>query len=401
MSLKRAVALVGAVVAVLSPPGTTALALAPATTFVAGSGPDQVYAVPGDVRLLMVEAIGAAGGGDVGVAGLGARLQAALPVMPGGRLDAYVGETSANYPLGGAPGGTIDGQSGGGASVVRVCAVPGYSGADDDCNGTVAEPRLIVAGGGGGAGGGSDGPAVCGVSPVAGSAGTGSALSAPAGVVVLGGSGASVAPSTAAQGGSTSGGAGGKAAGCIEGLGLYARAADGDAGVSGYGGPSGDVLAGSHSSPVAPRYSGGGGGAGYFGGGGGSTGQEDGTTCPSPDVLPAACRAEVAGGGGGAGSSFVAAAATLLPGTLGASSRQPAITVTPLVAIARPRDGVRYRQQRAVRPVWQCRLERCRASRRIDTSTPGRHAFTVTGELDGLRFQARASYTVLRRQPIR
>lgn len=386
--------------ALLSPTSFAVAAPAGDAVTVAGGSStsvDEPYRVPGGVRLVLVEAFGAPGGGPSGIGGTGGFVRAALPVSPGGLLRVIVGYAGPNGPGAGGGGGTNGGASGGGASGVRQCKLPDTLEMPDTCGGLVPEPALVIAGGGGGAGGGADRPAVCGVSARAGGGGaSGSLVQTGLGVVMPGVPGQSMAPSSPAGAGGSSGGVGGKAAVCTDGGTPYDNPADGSPGLKAYGGHGADFAAGSKSSPVPNRHGGGGGGGGYWGGGGGSSGQED-ASCPDTFPVGSAgiCQPSVSGAGGGGGSSFVAAGVTLLAHGAADHAQTPRVVMTPLVVITRPLEGARYRRGRSLAARVRCALERCRAPRRINTSKPGRRTFVVSGVLNGKRLRTRVAYTVV------
>jgi RHS repeat-associated protein len=206
----------------------------PAATEFDYTGTPQTYAVPSGVTAITVDVEGAQGGNPYG--GLGARVLATLPVVPGQVLDVFVGgnpatsSTSGGYD-GGGNGSVYDntGEGGGGASDIRV-------------GGATLADRAVVAGGGGGGGGGASG--------TAGGGGAGGPSNGQAGV---------------AGTCSDSGGGGGT------------QSAGGAGGTGANNGTSGSLENG------GKTYHGGGGGAGgYYGGGGGSD-----------------CNFSGAGGGGG------------------------------------------------------------------------------------------------------
>ncbi len=123
----RALALPGLVSLILAPAASAAIPAAKTFTYTGG---EQSYAVPADVEVLGVEAVGANGGG--GNAGM--PLGGYLKVQAGQTLYAEVGENgsyggAATFGGGGAAGAypgpgsnnTFAG-SGGGASDVRACS---------------------------------------------------------------------------------------------------------------------------------------------------------------------------------------------------------------------------------------------------------------------------------------
>jgi hypothetical protein len=238
------------------------------------TGKEQTFKVPAGVKLITVDALGAAGGGNYSglQGGMGGRTTAELPVTPGESLALFVGG-STNGASGGYNGGgegvsfTFSGYpftsyGGGGATDIRE-------------SGTALKDRILVAGGGGGLGSvvqNNDG----------GDGGLGGGKVA--------GNGANGAGSKRGGrryhhchffGGGGGGGAqhdGGKAGrkSCLE--------PGGTAGAFGDGGNGGEGSSGA---------GGGGGGGGYYGGGGGGGGDNYG-----------------GGGGGGGGSSYAEPRAT-------------------------------------------------------------------------------------------
>ncbi len=231
----------------LPPPGSQ--------TFGPTGGPVS-FTVPAGVVSILIEAVGAKGGGGFpsGDAGDGGRAVARVSVAPGtvltvrvgGAGQAGAGSASAAGGFNGGGGTTGNGGGGGGgATSVHDGATP-----------------LVIAGGGGGSGVGSAGGG--------GRGGRGGGL--------IGGDGATViiGGRPGSGGDQLTGGAGGAAGGSV-------TATNGTAGMAGTGGTGGSDQPG--------VLGGGGGGGGYFGGGGGGGGTA-GT------------------GGGGGGSSFTAPGAT-------------------------------------------------------------------------------------------
>ncbi len=238
------------------------------------TGKKQTFIVPAGVTRLTVSAHGGEGAGNptrnYSLPGLPGRVYAVVRVHPGDKLYVFVGGSGKDGGFnGGSAGGAggygkfYTGNTGGGASNVRV-------------GGDTLPDRVIVAAGGGGAGaafvyrdasGGSGGGLV--------GKGGGTACSTTSG----GGGGGG----TQTQGGS--GGAGGlgdrrSGNGRRGGNGAFGRGGKGGSGGPGSSSYSGD--------------GGGGAGGGYYGGGGGGGG---GASSEDPY-----CQA---GGGGGGGSSFV------------------------------------------------------------------------------------------------
>jgi hypothetical protein len=231
-------------------------------------GSMQTFIVPAGIFFIAVDATGAQGAGTNNTAGcnnghyppygMGARVQATIPVIPGELLYIFVG-TKSGFNGGGAFHGTIgSGGNGGGASDIRQ-------------GGSVLVNRIIVAGGGGGGAdgingiggwGGSEG--LDGIDPNIRNRGTGGNASG-----------------VGDPGTQTSGGAGGF-------CGLEYGGTYGSNGTLGQGGDGG--IAGTS----YPYSNGGGGGGGYFGGGGGGAG--------------------IDGGGGGGGSCLVPVGGIMTPG---------------------------------------------------------------------------------------
>ncbi len=214
--------------------------------FAPTDGP-QTFTVPAGVVSVLIETVGARGGGSNG-ANAG-RAVARVSVVPGTLLTVRVGGAGQADGAGGFNGGGgstgTGGSGGGGATSVHDGATP-----------------LVIAGGGGGGGVPSTGGG--------GRGGLGGGLTAgDASTVIAGGR-------PGRGGGQLTGGAGGAAGGS-------ATATDGTAGTAGMGGTGGSDQPG--------VLGGGGGGGGYFGGGGGGGG--------TPGT-----------GGGGGGSSFTAPGAT-------------------------------------------------------------------------------------------
>ena len=198
------------------------------------TGSQQTWTVPSGVTSVILECWGAQGGGNLTGYGLGGYARGSLAVTPGQTLYVYVGQqptvdvTYSVYHAGGWNGGGqgwSNGQSGGGASDVRV-------------NGSGLGNRIIVAGGGGGPGG-------AGNSGYSGGDGGGS----------TGGNGlhnGSYDPGFC-------GGGGGQTYGGAKESTYTNGATAGSLGLGGNGGNSGN-------------YAGGAGGGGYYGGGGGDQG---------------------------------------------------------------------------------------------------------------------------------
>jgi hypothetical protein len=138
---------------------------------------EHPFTVPLGVTSVQVTAIGGAGGGGYSPGGLGAEVNASVPVTPGSTIYAEVGGNGAGADLtenqpaagganGGEPGGAwnygslaqqqgvlpASGAGGGGASGLQTCPVASCQPID-----TGGHTLLLVAGGGGGGGGGSKG----------------------------------------------------------------------------------------------------------------------------------------------------------------------------------------------------------------------------------------------------
>ena len=342
--------------------GTTA-----ACTY-ANPGTEDTFAVPAGVSHVSVTAIGAPGGATSVGGGLGARVSnAALPVTPGAGLWVDVGGPGVNQggSFDGGNGGEVLGEAGGGGG--GSSAVLTAARASATLTGKVgSDSRLLVAGGGGGSsfafGGGSAGdPAVTG----AGAGGCGS-NGGDGGVGPTDGT-AAPAPSCGSEGGFGAASAGSAAMG-----------GDGDS---------------SSSQANAP---GGGGGGGWFGGGGGG--------------------GVAGGGGGGGGSSYGGAGPSGGVSIATASSKQaPEVVIgykesAPTASITAPASGATYVVGRVVRTRFGCAegvggpgLDSCMDSNgaspprgRLDTSTVGRHIYTVTAtSQDGQRTAVTVRYRVV------
>ena len=309
--VRRALLVAGLALAALVAPtagATPALAAGPCGTngVLSGSGAgvtctyttqgtEDTFTVPADVSSVSVTAVGAPGGtvrtnSGFGSGGVGAKVSnAALPVTPGATLWVDVGGPGANGDanggclVGGRPGGSFDGGTGGfcagaggGSSALLTAAR-----ATATLTGNVAsDSRLLVAGGGGGGGQLSAG---------GGSAGNPAVTGAGAGGCSSNGDAGGVGPTD---------GTGGGPGGC-----LVPSCGDG-AGTAGTAAMGGDG---------APFCSGGGGGGGgWFGGGGGGS-----------------LGGGAAGGGGGGGSSYGGAGPSgAITITTASSSQAPEVTVT-------------------------------------------------------------------------
>jgi glycine rich protein len=338
------------------------------------TGSEQTFTVPAGVGSVGVTAVGAPGGtatspiGPEG--GSGAVVTATVP-LPLGADTLYVdvggtgaGGTGVRAFNGG--GSSPGGAGGGGASDVRTVSC------DSPCSDPASlSSRLVVAGGGGGgplspscigSGGAAGDTSVTG--PGNGGAGTdfcGFPLATPGGNGGFGGTAGGLggsAPQSACIGGSGSLGQGGNALPCVA--------------------------------------MGGGGGGGYYGGGAGGGG-EDGS------------------GGGGAGSSFWASDATGTSLSENTTATAPAsvtisytVPAAPKASITSPAGGAAYAVGEVVHSSFSCSegaggtgVSSCLDQRGhpsgavVDTSTAGRHTFTVTAtSKGGLTATASATYTV-------
>jgi hypothetical protein len=383
------VALIAPVVALAS--AEPALAIPSAVTF-NSIGRQQVYVVPAAVSAVQINAAGASGWDEDVADDPGYNVTGDVTVGPGETLYVEVGSNGAasgasfgGGGLGGAGSGGAGstGGSGGGASDVRTCSelvasCPG--------GGTSLGSRLIIGAGGGGsggvldshdfveAGGGSDCTAA-GVERCV-------TVTTAAGVVVDGGeasANSAPVPVTPAKGGFTSGGAGGAIAnGPYENvMGETCFLIDSNAGAPGSLGVGGTGAIGTGVD------GGGGGGGGYYGGGGGGGGRvPSGTGCPSPLTGD--------GSGGGTGSSFLAAGVVnpdYEPTGSGAGPENTSlVTITPLIELDTPTNGATYAHGQVVKAAYSCNTAAgpyCQGTPNvasgspIDTSTPGRHTFTV------------------------
>jgi hypothetical protein len=234
------------------------------------TGKEQSFTVPPDVKKITVIAVGARGGDSAGSQGLGGRVWAIIPVIPGEKLAVFVGG-EASESSGGFNGGGSGGTSG---SYCYGCVAYGGGGASDiRRTGDALSDRIVVAGGGGGAGasyasaGGNGGK---GGGSVGGPGGAG------AGGPYSGGGGGGGTQHRGGAGGSGGQGSSGSPGGAGD-NGAVGVGGDGGVGVSGLYGAGGG---------------GGGGGGGYYGGGGGGAGESY-------------YYGGNAGGGGGGGSSYI------------------------------------------------------------------------------------------------
>lgn len=231
------------------------------------TGAAQTFVVPNGVTSIHILAAGARGGDNGNGSrsgGMGALVQADLPVTPGSVLTVMVGGVGGD---GGALAGGVGGFNGGGvggSGSGSFKGAGGGGGASDIRNGTTLATRLLIAAGGAGAG--SNGAIVGGAAGDADSSGGSNFGPSDGG----GGGGGSTLPGTA---GTNPG------ANC---------GSPGVAGSPGQGGSGGDSTFGGANTAGG---AGGGGGGGYGGGGGGGSGCNTGGGAG-------------AGGGGGGGGSF-------------------------------------------------------------------------------------------------
>ncbi|HLW94393.1 MAG TPA: hypothetical protein VKS25_03360 [Solirubrobacteraceae bacterium] len=397
----------------------------PAAQAFAPTGAEQVYVVPAGIALIETDLAGGnGGGGAVGMAEGGY-----LRVHAGEKLYVEVGadgayEGGATFGGGGAagafaacpqadPDGRCGGSfagSGGGASDVRTCSEAAKRCAK---GGATLASRMIVAGGGGGQGGDGFSPGwFCTQLPQHGfglnrqALPGGTPANGPAPVQLAGGLlipgepadytyGGPIKDITASAGGAASPGAGGSMTECdtVSGSTVTERFTGSIAGAAGSGanGGAGAAVAGAFPPEGPNGYlpgSGGGGGGGYTGGGGGSTGE----TCSG-------CNDPGGGMGGGGGSSFFAKA------VLGAFIDQgpasgPAVTITPLVEIDRPKNGAVYRAGQRIKAQWECGHYQgfaCSGASVADGKAinmkPGKHTFTVKVSLSPTNANATAKVT--------
>ena len=420
------------------------LSLAVVASAVAGSAPtgkkfaytgaEQVYTVPAGVTWIGATVGGAPGydtttnqTGAVGDNNAGWEVFGELAVTPGERLYVEVGQAglasgAATFGGGGAggSGALSSGASGGGASDVRTCSAhakscPGHGGS--------LGSRLIVGAGGGGSGGSanpSNGTGDFVNSLGASSCKQGASLSSclthavKGGTVVDGdaayGGNATQTPGfVAASGGGVAGGAGGSIPSSDLGTigntkclmagsasGATGQFAQGAAGAS--GGPNG----------------GGGGGGGYFGGGSGASGRTGTGSCTEPIAGH--------GGGGGEGSSFLATAMVNSEVTAHGSTSGDVTTaqviLQPLIRLSTPANGAKFKQGQRVKASFACdyasgtptggctgveskagssATTSVASGAAIDTSTPGRHRFTVTNTSESAtsKVATTVTYTVV------
>lgn len=421
LSIAAGGAVAGSVAAASAPK-----ALPAAQTF-SSTGAEQTYVVPAGMALLEADLAGGSGGGGA----YGMAEGGYLRVHSGEKLYLEVGasgayEGAATFGGGGAagafaacpqadPDGRCGGSfaaSGGGASDVRTC-----SELVKKCKGAASTlaSRVIVAGGGGGQGGDGFSPGwFCTQLPQHGfglnrqALPGGTPANGPIPVSVSGGLlvpgepadytyGGPIKDIAASAGGAAAPGAGGSMAECdsVSGT-VMLRFTGSIAGAAGSGpdGGAGAAVAGAFTPEGPNGYlpgSGGGGGGGYTGGGGGSTGEIC-DTCNDPG----------GGMGGGGGSSFFA------KGVLGAFIDQgpasgPAITITPLVEIDRPKSGAVYKAGKRIKAQWECGHYQgfaCSGATAADGAPinmkPGKHTFVVKVSLSpsNASSTAKVTYTV-------
>jgi len=252
----------------LMPPAVREAALPHGRTFYF-TGRRQTFIVPAGVTRLTFVALGAAGGGPIGLmTGRGGRISGILPVAPAEKLVVFVGG-QGSYLSGGFNGG-----ANGGTDLLSSYTGFGGGGASDVRKGdALLVHRVLIVGGGGGQGAATYNPG--------GAGGDGGGL-----IGEKGGNG----------GGPYAGHGGGGGKQYIGGAGGYG----GGGGSFGFSGGPGSLGAGGlgggcGSSPsCALAGAGGGGGGGYYGGGGGGQGGAQSDSYNS------------GGGGGGGGSSFAA-----------------------------------------------------------------------------------------------
>jgi hypothetical protein len=285
------------------------------------TGAEQPFTVPTGVTSLQVAAVGGTGQastylGSTISGGLGALVNASLPVTPGQQLYVEVGGGGSGAAGGfnGGGKGSENGAGGGGASDVRTCSIA--AGSCSGGGGTLGS-RLLVAAGGGGAGGGGDASGgaggSAGASPQPGAAGANSSST-------FGGGGGGA--------GSVSGGGVG-GSGAVDSSGTGASGFAGGSGVQGTGGAGAADQQGVANQPGATG--GGGGGGGWFGGGGAGSGTDHYIFSPKGfRVVPGS------GGGGGAGSSYVEPAATNGSISTAPSGGAASVTISYTIAAVSP-----------------------------------------------------------------
>jgi hypothetical protein len=395
--------------------GSAVAGPAPAPKKFASTGGEQIYTVPKGVTWIAATVGGAPGydtttnsTGAVGDNNDGWEVTGELAVTPGERFYVEVGQAgsasgAATFGGGGAGGsGALSpGASGGGASDVRTCSArakscPGHGGS--------LGSRLIVGAGGGGSGGSAEPTSGTGDfvnSLGASSCKQGAQLSsclthavkggtAIDGDAAYGGNGTQTPGFVAASGGSVGGGAGGDIPSSD--LGTVGNTkclmTGGGTGATGQLGQGARGASGGSNG-------GGGGGGGFFGGGGGGNGRTGTGSCTEPIAGH--------GGGGGSGSSFIGSALengefTAHGGSSGGVTTA-VVTFQPLIRLSTPMNGATFRQGQHVKASFVCDYAsgtpaaNCAGTEStagsssttsvasgaaIDTSTPGRHRFTVT-----------------------
>ena len=435
LSASVAVAVFGSASGAAAAPAAKAV---PAATSFASTGAEQSYVVPAAVALAETDLEGGDGGGGA----FGMAEGGYLHVRGGERLYVEVGadgtyEGGPTFGGGGAAGlfapcpqpdsdgrcGGAFAASGGGASEIRTCSETAKRCAR---GGTSPDSQIIVAGGGGGQGGDGFSPgwyctelpqkgyglnrqALPGGTPTNGPL----PIKTTAGLVIPGEpSNYTYGPSpikdvTPSQGGALQPGAGGVLAECdtnevnngsiVEDR--FTGSIPGAAGSGATGGAGASVTG--HFAPAGPNGylpgAGGGGGGGYTGGGGGSTGE----IC-SYSVTGGPCYDTGEGMGGGGGSSFFAKS-VVQPFIDESQGSAPAITITPLVEIDRPKAGAVYHAGQRVVALWECghyQSFSCSggtvASGQPIVMRRGHHTFVVKVSLfpNNVNAVAKISYTV-------
>ena len=298
------------------------------------------FVVPSWVDTIFIDAVGGQGGHGAplltaalepgGVGGFGARVQAAVSVVPGTTLCGGVG-LDGGPGSGSGPVGTQNaGGKGGSQSDVRLPRSPNTV-CGSKISGDSTDSRDIVAGGGGGGGGaGTLFPGFNG-----GEASFNTFLASSCGVIAPAtlpsaadgqdgdGPGAPPSPPLTTQGNGSGGGGGTCFSGGAGGPGgsflVSNPSLNGNPGTA--GGPLTGGRGGTANTLALLGGGGGGAGGGWFGGGGGGGG--------AINLMPLIMGA---GGGGGAGSSFVGpfVVTTTAAGLTGFAISRPADCVTPL-----------------------------------------------------------------------
>jgi hypothetical protein len=327
---------------------------------------EYAFTVPAGIKRVHLVAVGGKGG-DAGagvdaVAGsFGGTATADLAVNPGEVLYVEVGGNGTSPggffsggagANGGGAGGGHGAGGGGGASDVRTS--PSSVALTD------SDTRLIVAGGGGGAG----------IGPADGVSGVG--VSGGEGGGIIGAAGAGPSDFCTAGGGSQSAG------------GFTPEPPYGHPGSLGAGGSA-------DNGGFNNGGGGGGGGGGLYGGGAGPRGYS--------------CSGD--GGGGGGSGYFGTGTSNQSFGTDSTGIPSVAITAAepPSVSLTGPADGATYELHQSVAASYACTaaaaatLSVCSGTvadgAAIDTSTPGRYTFSVTGnDADGGTTTVHATYTV-------